>query len=415
MAWSMPRVYTIAAGGALFVELVDHVERRAEGFLVVERHDADDRNLSAAPGVVDRIGVEKRHRAVLRLVEILLLVPARQARPQARVEVADDLLVIAAARLGVAHLAVIREVVSAFALVVGAMHLAVRGVRHHRLAGPAPLDRVVAGLTEVDERADRERHEIPDGGELLDRVAHGRLRRRKAGCETERRGQKDRPIAAPHAVSPGEPGVAQRYRANPKGGKWGRMGRLPVPPKSKAAASSDSEMRGWPPRISRSTRSGLQLADMVLPLRILYFEDLSVGMTETLAKTVSSNDVVGFAELTGDRNPIHLSEHFAAKTSFGRRIAHGLYTASLISAVLGTRLPGPGAVYVSQTLNFRAPVRIGDTVEVTVTVAELDPQRQRARLSCICVVDDEVVLDGEALVKVPSEKTAKGKRPIMKL
>jgi 3-hydroxybutyryl-CoA dehydratase len=94
---------------------------------------------------------------------------------------------------------------------------------------------------------------------------------------------------------------------------------------------------------------------MVLPLQILFFEDLSVGMTETLEKTVSSNDVVGFAELTGDRNPIHLSEHFAAKTSFGRRIAHGLYTASLISAVLGTRLPGPGAVYVSQTLNFRAP------------------------------------------------------------
>src|SRR6201987_49739 len=85
------------------------------------------------------------------------------------------------------------------------------------------------------------------------------------------------------------------------------------------------------------------------------------------AKTVSSHAVVGFAELPGDRNPIHLSEHFAAKTSFGSRIAHGLYTAGLISAVLGTRLPGPGAVYVSQALNFRAPVRIGDTVEVTVT------------------------------------------------
>jgi acyl dehydratase len=94
-------------------------------------------------------------------------------------------------------------------------------------------------------------------------------------------------------------------------------------------------------------------------------------MTERLSKTVASSDVVGFAQLTGDRNPIHLSEHFAAKTSFGRRIAHGLYTASLISAVLGTRLPGPGAIYISQTLNFRAPVKIGDTVEVTVTVAEL--------------------------------------------
>src|SRR6266705_1272935 len=141
---------------------------------------------------------------------------------------------------------------------------------------------------------------------------------------------------------------------------------------------------------------------MVLELRILYFEDLSVGMAETLEKTVSSNDVVGFAELTGDRNPIHLSEHFAAKTTFGRRIAHGLYTASLISAVLGTRLPGPGAVYISQTLNFRSPVKIGDTVDVTVAIAELMPERQRARLTCICKVGDEVVLDGEALVKVPS-------------
>jgi len=101
-----------------------------------------------------------------------------------------------------------------------------------------------------------------------------------------------------------------------------------------------------------------------LELRLLYFEDLSVGMTETLHKTVNSSDVVGFAEVTGDRNPIHLSEHFAAKTPFGTRIAHGLYTASLISAVLGTRLPGPGAVYISQTLNFRAPVKIPRPADV---------------------------------------------------
>jgi 3-hydroxybutyryl-CoA dehydratase len=151
----------------------------------------------------------------------------------------------------------------------------------------------------------------------------------------------------------------------------------------------------------------------MLELRTLFFEDLSVGMIETLTKTVASSDVIGFAQLTGDRNPIHLSEHFAAKTPFGRRIAHGLYTASLISAVLGTRLPGPGAVYVSQTLNFRAPVRIGDTVEVTVVVAELFPERQRARLTCICRVGNDIVLDGEALVKVPSQ-AAKG-RPLPKL
>src|SRR6476646_2070877 len=112
------------------------------------------------------------------------------------------------------------------------------------------------------------------------------------------------------------------------------------------------------------------------PLRMLFFEDLAVGMSERLSKTVASSDVVGFAQLTGDRNPVHLSEHFAAKTTFGGRVAHGLYTASLISAVLGTRLPGPGAIYISQMLNFRAPVRIGDRVDVTVTVAELITKRQ---------------------------------------
>lgn len=140
---------------------------------------------------------------------------------------------------------------------------------------------------------------------------------------------------------------------------------------------------------------------MTLALRVLYFEDLSVGMSDAIEKTVSASDVVGFAEITGDRNPIHLSEHFAARTPFGTRIAHGLYTAGLISAVLGTRLPGPGAIYMSQTLNFRAPVKIGDTVTVAVTVAELFPEKRRARLACRCTVDGEVVLEGEALVKVP--------------
>jgi len=148
----------------------------------------------------------------------------------------------------------------------------------------------------------------------------------------------------------------------------------------------------------------------ILPLRMLYFEDLSVGLTEVFRKTIDSSDVVGFAEVTGDRNPIHLSEHFAAKTPFGTRIAHGLYTASLISAVLGTRLPGPGAVYISQTLNFRAPVKIGDTVEVQVAVAELLPERSRARLTCTCSVEGECVLDGEAWVKVPSRES--GGRPL---
>lgn len=142
------------------------------------------------------------------------------------------------------------------------------------------------------------------------------------------------------------------------------------------------------------------------PLRTLYYDDLEVGMTETLAKTVLSSDVVGFAEVSGDRNPVHLSEHFAARTPFRTRIAHGLYTASLISAVLGTRLPGPGAIYLSQTLNFKAPVRIGDVVEVRVTVIELIERGHRARLACTCSVGDTVVLEGEAMVKVPTRQEA---------
>jgi 3-hydroxybutyryl-CoA dehydratase len=137
----------------------------------------------------------------------------------------------------------------------------------------------------------------------------------------------------------------------------------------------------------------------------LYFEDLSVGMTETYTKTVKSSDVIGFAEITGDRNPIHLSEHFAARTQFKSRIAHGLYTAGLISAVIGTRLPGPGAVYLSQTLRFLAPVKIGDTVEAKVEVVELTEKGNRAKLLCQCSVDGKVVLEGEALVKIPPRPT----------
>ena len=141
---------------------------------------------------------------------------------------------------------------------------------------------------------------------------------------------------------------------------------------------------------------------ILLPWQTLYFEDMAVGMTESYRKTVKSSDVVGFAEISGDRNPIHLSEHFAARTPFKGRIAHGLYTASLISAVIGTRLPGPGAIYVSQTLNFKAPVKIGDTVEATVEVVELEPRGRRANLRCRCTVGATVVLEGEAIVKVPA-------------
>ncbi len=137
-------------------------------------------------------------------------------------------------------------------------------------------------------------------------------------------------------------------------------------------------------------------------LKVLAFEDLKIGMRERLMKTVMETDVVGFARISGDENPIHLCDVYAANTKFGQRIAHGLYTASLISAVLGTSLPGPGAVYRSQTLHFHAPVRIGDVVTVTVEVVELAAEGRKVRLHCEAMVDGRTVLDGEAVVSVPA-------------
>ena len=133
------------------------------------------------------------------------------------------------------------------------------------------------------------------------------------------------------------------------------------------------------------------------PFQTYYFEDLTVGMRETATKTVENEYVIGFAELSGDHNPIHLSEHFARKTRFGARIVHGLYTASLISAVIGMRLPGPGAVYISQTHNFRGPVKIGDVIDVSVEDNKLVEMGRRVRLHCECRVGETVVLAGEGV------------------
>lgn len=133
-----------------------------------------------------------------------------------------------------------------------------------------------------------------------------------------------------------------------------------------------------------------------------FIEDLSVGMEAGLDKTVSAQDITAFAEVTGDRNPVHLSEHYAAKTFFKTRIAHGMLSAGFISAVLGTKLPGPGAVYMSQTLRFLAPVRIGDTVSTFAKVTALDLVKKRAQFHCRCEVAGKTVVEGEAMVFVPS-------------
>ena len=133
-----------------------------------------------------------------------------------------------------------------------------------------------------------------------------------------------------------------------------------------------------------------------------FLEDLAPGMEAALERVITEGDLVAFAEVSGDTNPVHLDEAYAATTPFRTRIAHGMLTASLISAVLGTRLPGPGAVYLSQSLRFRAPVKIGDRVRTTVRVTGIDARRRRVTLACDCAVGDTVVLDGEAVVMVPS-------------
>lgn len=135
-----------------------------------------------------------------------------------------------------------------------------------------------------------------------------------------------------------------------------------------------------------------------------YFEDLAVGMEARYVRQVLEQDVYAFAELTGDTNPIHLDEIYASATMFKGRIAHGTLTASYISTILGTLLPGPGAIYISQSLNFRGPVRIGDEVVSTARVLELLPARKRAILTCHCSVAGKTVLEGEALMMVPSRE-----------
>ncbi len=134
----------------------------------------------------------------------------------------------------------------------------------------------------------------------------------------------------------------------------------------------------------------------------IFFEDLKVGQTASLAKTITEADILLFSAVSMDTNSAHLDEEASKKTPFGGRIAHGMLSAGLISAVLGTRLPGPGTIYMGQTLRFKAPVRIGDTVTATAEVKELNAEKKRAVLITTCTVAGKVVIDGEATVLVPS-------------
>lgn len=131
-----------------------------------------------------------------------------------------------------------------------------------------------------------------------------------------------------------------------------------------------------------------------------YLEDLKTGMSASYAKTITEADVILFAGISGDDNPVHINEEFASQTKFKSRIVHGMFSAALISCVAGTRLPGPGSIYVDQQLKFKAPVRIGDTVTATATVKEINAERRRVKLETICTVKGNVVVEGEATFMV---------------
>lgn len=132
-----------------------------------------------------------------------------------------------------------------------------------------------------------------------------------------------------------------------------------------------------------------------------YFDELTVGQAVETSRVVGAADIEAFAEVSGDNNPVHLDEAYAKTTTFGERIAHGMLSAAYISAILGTRLPGPGAIYLSQSLRFRRPVKIGDLVVARATVTALDEAKGRVTLETVCEVGGKTVMDGEAVVIAP--------------
>ena len=148
------------------------------------------------------------------------------------------------------------------------------------------------------------------------------------------------------------------------------------------------------------------MASQFAAMNGLYLEDLKVGMSAMFGKTVTEADIVAFAGVSGDTNPIHLHDGFAKSTRFGQRIAHGMLSAGFISAVIGTKLPGPGSVYISQTMNFMAPVLIGETITAVATITAIDERRRRVTLKTQCLNGDKVVIDGEAIVLVPRRASA---------
>ncbi len=134
----------------------------------------------------------------------------------------------------------------------------------------------------------------------------------------------------------------------------------------------------------------------------IYLEDLEPGLSRSISKRITEHEVEIFAELSEDRNPLHLCDEAASRSIFGSRIAHGMLSASLFSALIGERLPGHGSIYLGQNLRFTAPVKLGDEVTATVTVEKVIPEKRRVILHCEARVGETVVITGEATVLAPS-------------
>ncbi len=136
----------------------------------------------------------------------------------------------------------------------------------------------------------------------------------------------------------------------------------------------------------------------------LAIEEIKEGMEVSYSQTITDADVKSFAGISGDYNPVHMSDEYAEKSRFKKRIAHGLMSASYFSALFGTKIPGPGCVYVSQSLQFKRPVYLGDTVTATVIVKEIDLNKRRVFFRTVCTVKNKTVIDGEAELYIPLEK-----------
>ena len=129
--------------------------------------------------------------------------------------------------------------------------------------------------------------------------------------------------------------------------------------------------------------------------------DIQIGMAETYSQIITENDINAFSNISGDKNPVHIDEDYAKNSRYKKKIAHGLLSASFFSALFGTKLPGTGCVYVSQSLNFKRPVYIGDEVTASITVTKIDTTRKRVFFTTICTVKKKTVIDGEAEIYIP--------------